>query len=57
MVAAMEDHPLMRVGEFLQWWREQQPHEITPDGWCAAHSTEDGPVYCVATAPNPQPKT
>ena len=23
-----------------------EPCRITPDGWCATHSTEAGPVYC-----------
>ena len=22
------------------------PHEFTPDGWCATHSTADGPAWC-----------
>ena len=22
------------------------PHLLTADGWCATHSTGDGPVYC-----------
>lgn len=24
----------------------EEPCEITTDGWCATHSTADGPVYC-----------
>jgi hypothetical protein len=27
------------------------PCDITADGWCASHSTGDGPAYCSHAAP------
>jgi hypothetical protein len=40
-------------GQGYEWssldWLRANEHKITPDGWCAIHSTGAGPVYCAGT--------